>query len=256
VSPTPLDSNHVAFVVKLGADAIASAPNASASSTYIYITGQQTTAGPNATCSSTTFEQVTDAHGTLAPFPTGGAAVTGIPFYGNGTTSGTTSQVIQLPQLCSGRIYISVNGPLTITSTGGPAPWAFTGANGYPAKYDMVEYTMPANGLAAPSTDVDTSQENMIDLDLGLTLTGTQAGSQSTGAKSGFMTQVSAAAASLGTTWRSVINSQWPTRLLSPLSVQYIIGSTGNTSLPGFNPGTFLDGAILSAWNNSHRRLA
>ena len=236
--------------MKLAPEAISSAPNATASSTFIYITGQQTSTGAGAACSTTTFLQVIDAHGDVAAFPTGGAAVTGIPFYGNGTTSGNTSQVIQLPALCSGRIYVSVNGALSITSTSGPSPWAFSGASGYPTKYDMLEYTMPANGLAAPSTDIDTSQENMIGLDLGLNLAGSQFGSQSTGAKDGFMTQVNSAAAGLGSTWSGMINSQWPTRLLSPLSVQYVIGSSGNPSLPGFNPGTFLDGAIQNAWND------
>jgi hypothetical protein len=60
---------------------------------------------------------------------------------------------------------------------------------------------------------------------------------------------VAAAAAALGAPWSTMINAQWPTRLLSPLSVQYVIGTSGNASLPGFNPGTFLDGAIQTAWN-------
>jgi hypothetical protein len=238
------------MVVKLAPEAISSAPNASPGSTYIYITGQQTSTGAGATCSPTTFLQVTDAQGDLAPFPTGGAAVTAIPFYGNGVTSGNTSQVIQLPALCSARIYVSVNGPLSITTTSGPAPWAVNGAGGFPQKFDIVEYTMPANGLAAPSTDVDTSQENMIGLDLGLTLNGSQHGSQSTGLKDGFMTQVNSAAASIGSPWSTAINAQWPTRLLSPLSLQYVFNSTGNSALPGFNPGTFLDSAIQTAWNH------
>jgi hypothetical protein len=248
VSPTPIDSNHVAFVVQIAPGAMSAAPNVTPSAVYMYVTGQQTTTGATPTCGS--WLEVTDPSGDTAPFPTANATVAPIPFYGNGTTSGTTSQVIQLPPLCSGRIYISVNGPLAITSSSGPAPWAYGGSAGFPAKYDMVEYTMPANGHAAPSTDVDTSQENMIGLDLTLNLVGTQSGSQTTGVKAGFMTQVNQTAASFGNAWSTVINSQWPTRLLSPLSVQYVIGSTGSTSLPGFNPGTFIDGAIQTAWNN------
>ena len=248
-SPTPLDSSHVAFVVQIAPGAMSAAPNVTPSAVNVYITGQQTTTGPNATCSTTNFLAVTDARGDTAPFPTANATVAPIPFYGNGTTSGALSQVIQLPPLCSGRIYISVNGPLAITTTSGPAPWAVSGAAGFPAKYDLVEYTMPANGLAAPSTDVDTSQENMIGLDLTLNLAGTQSGSQTTGVKGGFMTQVYQGAATIGAPWGGVINAQWPTRLLSPLSVQYDVGSTGNASLPGFNPGTFLDAAIQTAWN-------
>ena len=247
-SPTPIDANHVAFVLKLAPEAISGAPSAVAASTWIYITGQQTGTTAGATCTSTNL-QVTDAHGDTAAFPTGGTAVTGIPFYGAGTTSGNTSQVIQIPALCSGRIYVSVNGPLSITTTSGPSPWAFTGASGFAPKYDTVEFSMPANGLAAPSTDIDTSQENMIGLDLGLQLVGTQHGTQQTGVKDGFMTQVESAASAIGSPWSTVINSQWPTRLLSPLSVQYVLSGSGST-LPEFNPGTFLDGAIASAWNN------
>jgi hypothetical protein len=246
-APTPIDSNHVAFVVQISPGAISAAPNVVPSAVNIYVTGQQPAPSASSSCGS--WLQVTDPSGTTAPFPTGGATVTALPFYANGTGSGTTSQVIQLPELCSGRIYISVNGPLSITSASGPAPWASIGAAGFPAKFDMLEYSMPANGLAAPSTDVDTSQENMIGLDLGLNLSGTQYGSQTTGLKAGFMTQVEQVASAYNSTWSGVIDSQWPTRLLSPLSVQYDFNNTGNTSLPGFNPGTFLDSAIQSAWD-------
>jgi len=255
VSPTPIDSDHVAFVVQIAPGAMSAAPRVTPSAVNIYVTGQQTTTGAGATCTaSSPWLEVTDAQGDTAPFPAASATVAPISFYGNGTTSGTTSQVIQLPALCGGRIYISVNGPLAITSTSGPAPWAYVGSSGFPAEYDMVEYTMPANGLAAPSTDIDTSQENMIGLDLTLNMDGTQSGSQTTGVKGGFMTQVSQAATALSSTWGTVINAQWPTRLLSPLSVQYVIGSaphtSGNSALPGFNPGTFLDTAIETAWND------
>ncbi len=242
-SPTPIDANHVAFVVQIAPGALTAPPIVTPSAVNIYITGQQTTTGANATCSSSSFLQVTDAQGDTAPLGT----VPAIPFYGGATTSGLTSQVIQLPALCSGRIYISVNGPLTINSSSGPAPWA--SLTGFPTQFDVVEYTMPANALAAPSMDIDTTQENMIGLDLTMNMTGTQKVSQTTGLKAGFMTQVSTAAAALGSPWSKMINAQWPTRLLSPLSVQYVIGSAGNPSLPGFNPGNFLDTAIQTAWN-------
>ena len=169
-SPTPIDANHVAFVVQIAPGSLTAAPNVSPSAVNIYITGQQTQTGANATCSSSSFLQVTDAQGDTAPLST----VPAIPFYGGATTSGLTSQVIQLPALCSGRIYISVNGPLTINSSSGPAPWA--NVAGFPTKFDVVEYTMPANALAAPSMDIDTTQENMIGLDLTMNMTGTQKG--------------------------------------------------------------------------------
>jgi hypothetical protein len=255
VSPTPIDANHVAFVVKIASAALSAAPNVTPSAVNIYITGQQTTTGANAPCSTTSFLQVTDAQGDTAAFSNGAATAAPIPFYGGATTSGLTSQVIQLPALCSARIYISVNGPLAINTTSGPAPWAFNGAAGFPNKFDVVEYTMPANGFAAPSMLIDTTQENMIGLAMTMNMTGTQFPTQTTGFKAGFMTQVSQAAAALPSEWATTINAQWPTRLLSPLALQYVVTATsgitsGNSTLPGFDPGNFLDIPILTAWDH------
>ena len=241
-APTAIDASHVAFVVQVDPGAVSAAPNVTPSAVNIYIVGSQAVSGGK--CPATV-QYVSSASGTLTTLA-GTATAAPIPFYGNGTTSGNASQVIQLPALCSGRIYIATNGTLALTAGTQPAPWASSGPNGSPTKFDIVEYTTAAG---SQSIDVDTTQENMIGLDITAQLNGSK-GTQTIGLKAGAMSYIDGLANNLPAPWAAPITNQWPTRLLSPLSLQYVINGTGNASLPGFNPGTFLDGAILTEWQH------
>ena len=185
-----------------------------------------------------TYVVVTNAGGTIAPFPTSGT-VPAIPFYGGSTTSGSTSQPIHLPPLISARVYISY-GPLSITVNSGPSPWA--GDSSKNVYWDFIEY----NWASTTSTAfVDTSQVNAIGLALTTTLSG--AGSPvTTGFKSGSITQIANGINAIGSPW-TTLTSQMPYRVLAPVSVQW--GPGGNAGLPGFFPGNFNDANILAAWN-------
>ena len=230
-------SQSVAFTVHVAPGAITANPMINTSEVNIYVMGQEVVNGT--VPQPPVWEVMTNANGTLEPFPTGGAPVPAIPFYGGETTSGDVSQTISLPPLNSTRIYIS-NGPLKITVPSGPAPWANDGSQN--THFDFAEYSWvpPANPMY-----VDTTQVDGIGLALEMNLVGEN--NQTTGFKAGSVEAIGNGIAALGEPW-STLDSQLPYRVLSPGPVQYV--PFGNPSLAGFNPGNFNDEHLLAAWNS------
>lgn len=240
-TPAPGPST-LPFTVSIDAGALTANPKMSPGATNIYIFGQQV---PLPGSAPPVWVVAKDATGALSPFPSG--TVPPIPFYGGSTMSGLTSQTIQLPPLNSARIYIS-NGPLAITTTSGPAPWTMDGSR--TTTFDFAEYTW-----VAPSAIfyTDTTQVDGIGLDLTIGLTGSA--NQKTGLKAGALTQVYNGITALSAPWQTLV-SQFPYRVMSPDGVNYGAGppapiptAASGGALPGFYPGTFLDSAILAAWN-------
>ncbi|HVS45052.1 MAG TPA: beta-1,3-glucanase family protein [Verrucomicrobiae bacterium] len=228
-------SQTVAFTVTIataaGNNATINNPKMTPANTNIYIFGKTPPGSAPAQ-----WVYLTNASGATAPFS---GAVAPIPFYGGSTTSGNTSQVIQLPPLDSARVYLS-QGPLSITSQSGPAPWADDGSQS--TFFDFAEYTW----LSTMSTIyVDTSQVDAMGLALSFNLVGAQ--NQTGGFLGGAVTQVYNGIQALPSpnAWSFLATDQWPYRVLAPDPVQY----AGNPSVPGFTQGNFLDAAILTAWN-------
>lgn len=218
-------------------------PKMTPSNTYIYIMGKIPPGTPPAQ-----WVYLTNANGAEAPYTN---SVTAIPFYGGATTSGNTSQVIQLPPLDSARIYLS-SAPLSIPTNSGPAPWANDGSQ--TTFYDVLEYTW-----LSPITKfyADTTQVQAMGLALSFNLVGAQ--NQTGGFLAGAVTKVHDAIVALPTPtpaptptvspWLFLATSQWPYRVLAPDPVQYIVGTSGNSSVPNFSNGSFLDAAIQTAWD-------
>jgi len=249
-SPTPIDANHVALQVRIDPSAQTGRPCVNPNNVNVYIYGQSPTTGA--------YVYVSDAQGDTQPASGNIPAVSFCPGQGQpGVTCGGTSQVIQLPNLNSARVYMSVNGALAVNPPNGlPAPW---GASSFTPVFDWFEYTLPANGKPTPSIDINSTQIQMIGLDYTLALNGTQRGLSMSGLLPGFMTQVYGN--NPGTPWSSVMFAQWPTRILGPNAVQYSPGGnctfigfvtpcgTVPTPSPGQWGGQFLDGPIQTAWN-------
>lgn len=222
-------SQTVPFTVTIAAapgdDAQTNTPKMNPANTYIYVMGQL----PPAT-NPVQWVYLTNAAGAEAPFT---GTVTPILFYGGSTTSGNSSQTIQLPPLFSARIYIS-NGPLSITSTSGPAPWYNDGSQN--TSFDIVEYTWPSTiGIF----NVDTTQVNAMGLAMSFNLVGQQ--TQTAGFLAGAVTQVDDAILALpspkpsGNPWGTLASSQWPYRVLSPDGA--------------FTNAMFLDQQIQTEWD-------
>ena len=243
-SPTPIDSNHVALQFVIDPSSQAGPPCINPSNVNFYIlTGGQ---------------YVKDPQGDLVALSSGGATAAPIPFYGQGITGGNVSQVIQLPNMSSARVYMVVNGTLGINpagTAGYPQPWTLAPGQNLSTIFDWFEFTLPANGKPTPSIDINATQIQMIGLDYTIQLNGTQKGLSKSGLLNGFMNQVHQN--SPGAPWANVMYAQWPTRVLGPNAVQYSPG--GNCSLTGFlspcNPpsgtpygGQWLDASIFNAW--------
>lgn len=245
-SPTPIDAKHVAIQFRIDPSAQLGQPCINPNEVNIYVFGTDVTTGA--------YAYVSNANGDTTP----ASASTTIPpinFCKSGVSCGSVSQVIQLPQLNSARVYMSVRSPLTITPASPPAPW--TSASFDPV-FDWFEYTMPANGLPSPSIVVNSTQIQMIGLDYVLLLNGQ--GTSTSGLLPGFMTYVQQH--SPGPPWSTVMYAQ-PNRILGPNAVQFSPG--GNCSLIGFvtpgcifppmaappsgQGGQFLDGSIQTAWD-------
>lgn len=245
-SPAPINANHIALQFVVDSSAQSGAPNVCPANVYIYI------------YSNTNNVYVTDAAGDTAPITS--SAVPGIPFYGGSFTGGSVSQVIQLPNLVSARVYFSVNGSLSIKNGTAPQPWAMSAGTNFPTIFDDFEYTSPAFNDPSPSLDINTTQIQMIGLDYTIQVNGVQAqGGASTfetsGLLPGFMSAVHSYAASLQP-WAGVMFTQWPTRIIGPNAVQFTPGGNPNVIgfvSPGGQPptpgGEFLDSAIETAWD-------
>ena len=175
-SPTPRSSNYVALQILIDKTAQAGRPCVNPNNVNIYIYGTPLAGGSPV--------YVTDAQGDTASVPSSG--VSPIPFYASGSGTGNASQVIQVPNLNSARVYMSVNGALTVNPPNNlPAPWSLAPGTAYTPIFDWFEYTLPGNGLPSPSIVVNSTQIQMIGLDYTIQLNGTQKGSQKSGLLAG-----------------------------------------------------------------------
>ncbi len=234
-SPTPRSSSYIAVQFVLDKSAQINLPHLCPANIQIYIVSQNDG------------KYVTDAQGDTAALTS--SAIPSLSFYGGTYTSGNVSQVFQLPNFNSGRVYMS-NSALTITNSSYPAPWTTTS---FAPVFDWFEYTSPAFSLPSPSLDINSTQIQMIGLDYTLQVNGQingQSGYVASGLLPGFKTAAYNAASAQP--WNTVMFSQWSSRrILGPNAVQYLPG--GNPSLPGFvstpTAGAFLDNAIQQAWN-------
>lgn len=234
-SPTPRSSSYIAVQFVLDKSAQTGPPSLCPANIQIYIVSQNDG------------KYVTDAQGDTATLTA--SAIPSLSFYGGAYTSGNVSQVFQLPNFNSGRVYMS-NSALTITNSSYPAPWA---TKSFAPIFDWFEYTSPAFKLPSPSLDINSTQIQMIGLDYTIQVNGQingQSGNVASGLLPGFKTAVYNAASAQP--WTGLMFSQWSSRrIIGPNAVQYMPG--GNSSLPGFvsssTAGEFLDNSIQQAWN-------
>jgi len=197
-------------------------------------------------------------------------SIPAIPFY-NGTPPSTLSdpelsQIVNLPFVVTARIFI-VNGTLNIPCTSFPAPWTGSAdpAQSVNKAFDFVEIAW--SNITAPVT-IDTSQVNMIGLDLQYTLRGVDGTSFTRGMKAGAVSQIQTRLANGDAAWQFLATSQWSAyRILAPVGLAMGVpapcpsggcsaptcpstgaGAPASSSAPAFADGTFLDPCLEKMW--------
>lgn len=236
-SPTPSSSASPTPSISPTAGAFAltivnSNPSIPSSNITLYIYGQSPT-GTNP------FLGVSANGSTYAL--SSGSLVSPIPWSGG---SGNR-ETVYLPAIIGGRVYIvdgtSLNSIFKVagaTGTGpsAPAPWSNDGSQN--VYFDDIEYAESVPGSF--NVNFDVSQTDAIGLDLEVSATNSS-GTQTIGLKSGALTALQAALnglSPLSTPWNALAN-EMPYHIVNPQH-----GS------PNFFPSsTFLDTAIMTAWN-------
>lgn len=198
-------------------------PSITSSNIKFYVYGQDNT---------TSAWKYVKPDGSTVAIPSLGDTVTPIAWTGTGNTN-----TLFVPPLTSCRIYM-VNEPLSspifeVGANGAgpnaPAPWTNDGSQS--VYFDYVEYTWNSGGI-----NVDTTQVDGFALALAVNLIG--ADNTTFGFKTGAVTALAADLNLLGGQY-ATLTGQMPYRVSNP----------SHGDVYGFTSKTFLDTAIMAAWN-------